>query len=220
MNPKTVFQPLSLASAVVLSSALVLASPASANQWPAEGGVALNGTNLTYYAQPDQGQCLAACENNGNCKGATWIQGGTYASSKVGMCYLLSAVTGRVAARGHVSLVKTALQPPRPPPPPPATTGATWFTKSDSNTPNGKRLSFVCPAITAAGYHSIWGTDVYTYDSGICMAGVHVGVITRDRGGLVTIEMRAGQGAYPATTRNGVASQGYGAYDKSFAVIR
>ena len=62
MNPKTVFQPLSLASAVVLSSALVLASPASANQWPAEGGVALNGTNLTYYAQPDQGQCLAAVQ--------------------------------------------------------------------------------------------------------------------------------------------------------------
>ena len=33
------------------------------------------------------------------------------------MCYLLSAVTQRVAARGHVSMIKTTATPPLPPPP-------------------------------------------------------------------------------------------------------
>ena len=37
--------------------------------------------------------------------------------------------------------------------------------------------------------------------------------------GVVTIEMRPGQSSYPATLRNGVSSQGFGAYSKSFAVV-
>ena len=107
-----------VARAVLAGSlTLLLVTPASANQWAAEGNIALNGTNLTYYAQPSQGQCHVDCVNNPRCQGATWIQGGTYASSAVGMCYLLSGVTQRVAARGHVSMVKTAVTPPPPPPP-------------------------------------------------------------------------------------------------------
>jgi hypothetical protein len=107
-----------VARAVLAGSlTLLLITPASANQWAAEGNIALNGTNLTYYAQPNQGQCHVDCVNNPRCQGATWIQGGTYASSAGGMCYLVSAVTQRVVARGHVSMVKTAVTPPPPPPP-------------------------------------------------------------------------------------------------------
>ena len=58
--------------------------------------------------------------------------------------------------------------------------------------PNGQLFRFVSPPLGPDGYQCIWRTDVYTYDSGICMAGAHVGVITRERGGVVNIEMRAG----------------------------
>ena len=64
----------------------------------------------------------------------------------------------------------------------------------------------------------LWGTDVYTGDSSICTAAVHAGVITLDRGGLVTVELRPGQSAYKGTTRNGVTSTEYGAYTHSFLV--
>lgn len=226
MTTRTAFLPLSLSGAVVLTSALMLPVPAIANQWAAEGNIALRGTNLTYYPQPNQAVCLATCVNNGSCRGATWIQAGTYNARDPAMCYLLSAVTERVAVRGHVSMVKTVAtpppqpQPPQPPQPPANATRATWYTAGKLNTPDGQRVSFFCPPLGSDGFLSIWGTDIYTYDSGICMAGAHTGVITRERGGVVTIEMRPGQSAYPATSRYGIASQGYAGYPKSFAVVR
>ena len=223
--------------------------PPVTNQVPAEGNTSLNGTRLTYYADASQARCLATCQTNGQCRGATWIQAGTYNPGDAAMCYLLSAVTARVPARGHFSLVKGIDAPPpsvvtpppsvvtpppsvvTPPPsvvtPPPSvvtppanTTRATWYTKTDFNTPNGTRISFACPPIGSDGYQGIWGTDVYAYGSGVCMAGVHVGVITRERGGVVTVEIMAGQSSHPGSTRNGVVSQSYGAYEKSFAVVR
>jgi hypothetical protein len=80
----------------------------------------------------------------------------------------------------------------------------------------GKTWKFRCPA--GGKESSIWGTDVYTGDSSICTAAVHAGVITLDRGGLVTVELRPGQSAYKGTTRNGVTSTEYGAYAHSFVV--
>jgi hypothetical protein len=52
--------------------------------------------------------------------------------------------------------------------------------------------------------HGAWGTDVYTDDSSICTAAVHAGLITVQRGGTVTIEMRPDVGQYSGTPRNGV----------------
>lgn len=105
-----------VARAVLAGSlTLLLVTPASANQWAAEGNIALNGTNLTYYPQPNQAQCHVDCVNNPRCQGATWIQGGTYQPRDAAMCYLQSAVTSRYAARGHVSMIKTAMTPPPPP---------------------------------------------------------------------------------------------------------
>ena len=88
---------------------LLLVTPASANQWAAEAPVGLNGTTLTYFPYPDQGACHQYCVNNGNCRGVTWIQAGTYKPQDPAMCYLLSAVTSRFYMRGHVSLVKTTV---------------------------------------------------------------------------------------------------------------
>lgn len=146
---------------------------------------------------------------------ATWIQGGTYESAAVGMCYLLSAVTRRYAASGYVSMVKTAA-----PPPPPNATRATWYTRGNASTLVAPRVSFLCPPLGPDGTQSITGTDVYTYDSGICWAGAHVGVITRESGGVVTIEKRPGQSMFPSSTRNGITSQGHASFSESFAVVR
>lgn len=73
-----------------------------------EENTSLEGTRLTYYQRPSVGQCQADCANNPNCKGFTWIQAGTYNANDAAMCYLLSAVTGRATARGHISGVKGA----------------------------------------------------------------------------------------------------------------
>lgn len=75
---------------------------------PVETGTSLDGTRLTYYPRNNGNQCQADCANNPNCRGYTWIQGGTYAASDAAMCYLLSAVTRRAAARGHYSALKVS----------------------------------------------------------------------------------------------------------------
>lgn len=73
-----------------------------------EDGTALQGTNLTYYPQPDFARCQADCANNGNCQGVTWIRAGTYNPGDPAMCYLMATVTGRSPARGHVSVVSAS----------------------------------------------------------------------------------------------------------------
>jgi hypothetical protein len=80
----------------------------------------------------------------------------------------------------------------------------------------GKTAKFKCPAGGEAS--AIWGTDVYTGDSSICTAAVHAGVITFERGGTVTVELRPGQSSYQGTKRNGVTSNDYGDYGRSFVV--
>ncbi len=83
-----------------------------------EDHTALNGTRLTYYQQPNFGQCQIDCANNAKCKGFTWIQAGTYNKGDAAMCYLMAEVTGRAPARGHFSEVKMA-----------ASGGGTWAGK-------------------------------------------------------------------------------------------
>ena len=152
-----------VARAVLAGSlTLLLVMPASANQWAAEGNIALNGTNLTYYAQPSQGQCHVDCVNNPRCQGATWIQGGTYASSAVGMCYLLSAVTQRVAARGHVSMVKTTSGTGGAPTGPGTNLAGEWSWAAqcpESQQPYTGRVTFSQNGDTVAGgFHNGGGT--------------------------------------------------------------
>lgn len=80
----------------------------------------------------------------------------------------------------------------------------------------GARLRASCPSGGAA--HDIWGTDLYASDSSICTAAVHAGLIDFG-GGEVTIEIRPGADSYTSTTRHGVASGSYGAWDASFAFV-
>ena len=95
-----------LLTKVALPIAFVLVFPAIATAQNFEENTALQGTRLTYYQRPAASQCQADCANNPNCKGLSWIQAGTYKAGDPAMCYLLSTVTGKGAARGYFSWIK------------------------------------------------------------------------------------------------------------------
>lgn len=80
----------------------------------------------------------------------------------------------------------------------------------------GKTYKFKCPPNGKES--SVWGTDIYTLDSSICNAAVHVGKLTTENGGPVTVELRPGESTYKGSTRNGIKTNDYGQYGQSFVV--
>jgi hypothetical protein len=93
--------------------------------------------------------------------------------------------------------------------------GATWDAKATAFRPYiDARFAYTCPAGGKPG--PVWGTDVYTDDSSVCTAAVHAGLITTAGGGSVTVEMRPGQSSYTGSTRNGITSSPYAAWDGSY----
>lgn len=79
------------------------------------------------------------------------------------------------------------------------------------------QTSLVCAcssAATATG--GVWGSDVYTDDSAICRAALHAGIIGT-RGGIVWVREDRGRDAYPAVTRNSVASSSWGQWGRSIS---
>lgn len=80
---------------------------------------------------------------------------------------------------------------------------------------NGRHLTLVCPP-GARSRGDVYGTDAYTDDSSVCTAAVHAGVITPDRGGVVTVVIDRGREAYEGTPRNGVDSRSFGKFSGSF----
>ncbi len=67
---------------------------------------------------------------------------------------------------------------------------------------------------------SVWGTDIYTDDSSIAAAAVHAGILKDGEKGVVKITRLPGQDSYAGSTRNGVASESYGAWPGSFRLER
>jgi hypothetical protein len=95
-----------------------------------------------------------------------------------------------------------------------------WYTAAEGyRGQNGTQLVFSCPALPAdlVPLPPIWGTDIYTDDSAICVAALHAGVIT-SAGGTVTIEILPGQESYKGTTSNGVTSQRYDSWFGSYRI--
>lgn len=62
---------------------------------------------------------------------------------------------------------------------------------------------------------TIWGTGVYTDDSGVCVAAVHAGLLTFATGGTVTFDLLPGRDAYTGSEAHGVTSNDYGQWDGS-----
>jgi len=79
----------------------------------------------------------------------------------------------------------------------------------------GEQVEIECPPGGELG--AVWGSNVYTDDSSICSAAVHVGLITVAEGGDVTIEILEGQEEYVGMESNGVESQDFGPYAGSFS---
>ena len=73
-------------------------------------------------------------------------------------------------------------------------------------------LTLLCPPKGQADTY-IWGTDVYTSSSGICVAAVHAGVITRDAGGPVVVTLMPKQETFDARERYGISSQKWTNWD-------
>ena len=71
----------------------------------------------------------------------------------------------------------------------------------------GKTYDFYCQAASEDIIHApIWGTNVYTANSGICSTAVHTGMIS-ESGGTVTIEILKGQEFYTGSKKNDVESE-------------
>jgi hypothetical protein len=72
---------------------------------------------------------------------------------------------------------------------------------------------FRCTCSAGAAYlgGAVWGTDVYTDDSALCIAAVHAGAIGPD-GGLITVLRSEGRPLYVGSARNGVTSHDFGSY--------
>jgi hypothetical protein len=74
-----------------------------------------------------------------------------------------------------------------------------------------------CPASGCSD--KIWGTDIYTYDSPICSAAVHSGLIGKG-GGSVKVKVIPGQKKYTGIERNGIKSIEWGEYERSYSLSK
>lgn len=79
----------------------------------------------------------------------------------------------------------------------------------------GTQVTVMCPAQCNSG--RIWGTDIYTDDSAICTAAQHAGTIS-SAGGEFHVVIEPGQRNYVGSTRNGVTSNSWGNWHRSFSV--
>jgi len=86
----------------------------------------------------------------------------------------------------------------------------------------GRRVTYVCPAITATQIAAaeVWGSDVYESDSPICIAGIHAGVLQAGRPGVVTIVITPGADEFKGSARNGVTTKDYGPNASAYSFDR
>lgn len=65
---------------------------------------------------------------------------------------------------------------------------------------------------------AVWGTEAYTTDSHLAAAAVHAGALKPGEKGIVKATVLPGRPSYEPSTKNGVASQGWGEWGVSFRV--
>jgi hypothetical protein len=115
------------------------------------------------------------------------------------------------------SLARRRIDELRTAPPPEKTREVAQPCPDDFDDPPAgtETLTCHCSAAATAADHSVWGTDIYTSDSSICVAARHAGVLG-GRGGTVTVQAAKGQTSYVGTSRNGVTSSNYEEWPDSF----
>jgi hypothetical protein len=96
--------------------------------------------------------------------------------------------------------------------------GVTWSSSAtEYRGQEGLLVAYDCPPGGVPG--SVWGTDIYTDDSSVCSAAVHLGLITEATGGTVVIQISDGLDAYEGSTANGITSSSYPAWSGSFTFV-
>ena len=63
---------------------------------------------------------------------------------------------------------------------------------------------------------AVWGSSPYTTDSDICAAATHAGAIPESGIGVVTVKKADGCPGYKGSEENGIKSQKWASFDKSF----
>lgn len=102
-------------------------------------------------------------------------------------------------------------------------TGATAVTSSCSQNAQsltggpGTAFRVTCPSGCTTS--SVWGTNPYSDDSGICTAAVHAGVIPAG-GGTFNLTISPGLSGYPSSSANGVTTSTWGSWGRSFTLAR
>ena len=74
--------------------------------------------------------------------------------------------------------------------------------------------------VTGNGNGSVWGDEIYTTDSQLSKAAVHIGVLKPGQTGVVKVEILGPQNSYAGTTRNGVTTSAFGDYPSSYKILR
>jgi hypothetical protein len=83
----------------------------------------------------------------------------------------------------------------------------------------GQAFSFVCGS-SDGGSAYVYGTDIYTHNSGVCKAAIHSGALSTGVAGVVTIVIGKGAASFRGSERNGVTTSSYGAWSRSFTFVR
>ena len=84
---------------------------------------------------------------------------------------------------------------------------------------NSKTNEIYGVLVTASNSGSLWGTEIYTSDSTVAKAVIHMGLAQAGETVLVKIQMLPGQSSYVGTTQNGITSSSYGSYSASYKVL-
>jgi len=79
----------------------------------------------------------------------------------------------------------------------------------------GKEYTF---RVTGAARGSVWGTEVYTADSTLAAAAVHMGILKVGETGLVTVTIMGPQQKYVGSNRNGVTTADFDRYPASYRI--
>ncbi len=66
--------------------------------------------------------------------------------------------------------------------------------------------------VTGANSGSVYGTEIYTYDSALATAAVHAGVLKIGQTGIVKVTTLPSHPSYVGSTRHGITSSNWGSY--------
>jgi hypothetical protein len=82
----------------------------------------------------------------------------------------------------------------------------------------GHTFHFEVTGATSGG--SVWGTEVYTYDSRLAVAAVHSGALKDGETGIVEVTLLQSPAPHTGSTANGVTTSSWGVYSASYTVKR